>query len=214
MGREVRNVPADWVHPVKEGKFIPLYRLPYAQTVADWDEAAAQWEKGLKMDYKTNTFVARTADDTGTYEEWSEEKRPVAEDYMPEFPDGTATHLMMYEIHSYGTPISPALTSPEELAQWLVDNQASALMNLTASFDGWLCVAQGQSVPSMVGNDNDDILVTGVDSTLFKNIEITRAAAESLGVTVIELDRLEEVLVATNDQERRMIKDIVSIVAA
>jgi len=45
---------------------------------------------------------------------------------------------MMYETCTEGTPISPAFATPEELARWLADNEASAFGGMTASYEGWL----------------------------------------------------------------------------
>lgn len=77
---------------------------------------------------------------------------PDANDYMPAWTQAEATHLMMYEEVSEGTPISPAFATPEELARWLVDNKAYAggMGDGTASYEGWLRVARGGWAPSAV----------------------------------------------------------------
>lgn len=49
-----------------------------------------------------------------------------------------ATHLMMYETCSPGTPISPACDTPESLARWLADNQANAWSGFTWTYEQWL----------------------------------------------------------------------------
>ena len=71
-------------------------------------------------------------------------------DYMPAWPDAERTHFMMYENTSEGTPISPAFETPEELARWLADTNASAFGNSGASYEAWLNIARGEWAPSMI----------------------------------------------------------------
>ena len=157
MGREVRMVPADWQHPKDErGNYVPLFDgANFEAHVIEWDLTAAKWAEGLRKDYSHDgqwapidaKYIGRT------YAEWAG-KRPRQEAYMPVFAPGTATHLMMYEDCTEGTPISPAFATPEELAQWLTDNEASAFGDQGASYEGWLRVAQGGFAPSMVLDAN------------------------------------------------------------
>lgn len=162
MGREVRMVPSNWQHPTywaknwrtgkPELRFKPMHKSSYAERVAEWDEAASKWEAGLFEDYSsfpTVTWKPKDADDTGSYTEYAGD-RPKEDEYMPVFPEGTATHLMMYENTSEGTPISPAFATPEELARWLADNQASAFGGDGADYEHWLAVAKNGWAPSMV----------------------------------------------------------------
>lgn len=137
MGRKVRRVPADWQHPKNDkGGFIPLFGQSYAKAAADWDEGARQWDMGFRDGYSAG-WIAKEADITGTYAEWAGE-RPLEEDFMPDWPDEQRTHIQMYEDTSEGTPISPVMQTPEELAHWLADNGASAFGGMTATYDQWL----------------------------------------------------------------------------
>lgn len=152
MGREVRMVPSDWQHPMDEhGEYIPLLQEPWEKRAAAWDLGAVKWAEGLREDFvNEGQWVPKKPDEIGcTYEEWAG-CRPCKEDYMPTFAPGTATHYMMYETCTEGTPISPAFETPEKLARWLVDNSASALGDQGASYEGWLRVAKGGYAPSMV----------------------------------------------------------------
>lgn len=154
MGREVRRVPANWQHPKDEGgHFIPLFEGDaYAQRVAEWDEEAAQWAKGFRKDWSNDGW--KPLDGTeGSYHDWAGE-RPDITDYMPVWSESEATHFMMYEDTSEGTPISPAFATPEELARWLVDNGASAFADMTAPYESWLRVARGGFAPSAVMDEN------------------------------------------------------------
>jgi len=49
----------------------------------------------------------------------------------------------MYETCSEGTPISPVMETPEQLARWLVDNKASFFGTMTAPYDRWLEICYG-----------------------------------------------------------------------
>jgi hypothetical protein len=149
-------VPPGWEHPKNaKGHYVPLMDGPFSKRVAQWDEERAHWDRGEVLDYSTwpeqHTFKPKPDDvDCATFEEWDGE-RPRREDYMPEWPDGSATMLVMYEETSEGTPISPAFATPEELARWLADNDASAFGGMTATYEDWLATCRaGSSAGSMV----------------------------------------------------------------
>ncbi len=63
---------------------------------------------------------------------------PLHSEYMPLWSKEQQTHLQMYENTSEGTPISPVFDTPEALARWLTDNDASFFANKTAAYDLWL----------------------------------------------------------------------------
>ena len=130
MGREVRKVPASWEHPKNyDGNYKPLFGGSYSADAAEFLEKAKT--EGLQEAL-----------------EWM--CCPDKNDYMPEWPDSERTHLMMYENTSEGTPISPAFETPEELARWLADNNASAFGSETATYEQWLRVCKRGYAPSMV----------------------------------------------------------------
>lgn len=144
-------MPADWQHPKGEGTYrdgSPRYRALFdgaslAPSTAEWDEGAAKWAEGLRRDYSTDGWKPLDGDEkASTYAEWAGD-RPDPDDYMPDWPESERTHFQMYETTSEGTPISPPMESPEALARWLVDNNASAFADQTASYEGWLRVANG-----------------------------------------------------------------------
>jgi hypothetical protein len=150
MGREVRKVPKDWKHPIKfyQGskiKFIPLREgvVNLDQRMADWDKLSSEWNSGLFPSY------ADEEDKKMSYEEW-DGPRPDPKNYMPAWKEEEKTHYMMYEDTSEGTPISPAFSTPEELARWLVDNNASSFAKNTSDYESWLAVAKGRFAPSLV----------------------------------------------------------------
>lgn len=95
MGREIREVPADWAHPEypaghKYRGHIPLHSYSYEQAVADSKADGEKWE--YQPDEHAPTHYAG---------------RPL-------------THIQMYENVTEGTPVSPVFESREALADWLV----------------------------------------------------------------------------------------------
>ena len=135
MGREVRMVPKEWEHPKDKqtGRYRPLYGSSYAAAAKEFLEMATT--KGLQ----------EAVDWMGC---------PDKEDYMPDWKPEERTHLMMYEDTSEGTPISPAFETPEEMAQWLSENGASAFGDMTASYDDWLHTCKRGYAVGMVIDKN------------------------------------------------------------
>jgi hypothetical protein len=73
----------------------------------------------------------------------------------------------MYESTSEGTPISPAFETPEELARWLADNNASAFGYSGATYDEWLAMCrQGSCVTGVMANG---VMMSGVEAALHLN---------------------------------------------
>jgi len=148
MGREIRMVPPGWQHPKDaKGKYIPLLKGSFAQADAEWNEGYAAWSRGEVENYYPKDgepkWKPKSAEalKCSSYTEWSG-SRPSPDDYMPTFPEGTATMLMMYEDTSEGTPISPAFETPEKLAQWLANTGASAFGDMTATYEQWLATCK------------------------------------------------------------------------
>ena len=172
MGREVRMVPPDWVHPYDfndrsrahvRGSCVslrPLLSGNFDEALADWQRERAQWDAGLVRDYSKDGEAWTQRPDDCSADDWHG-VRPEPGDYMPAFAPGTATHCQMYETTSEGTPISPVFATPEELARWLTDNGTSAFGDTTASYEGWLRVAKGGYACSgvMIGG----VMTSGVD---------------------------------------------------
>ena len=118
-------VPPDWQHPKDgRGNSRPLYDRSF------YDTRRAEWETSY-ADVGLQATLEKHGDP------------PDIDEYMPDFPPGTATHYMMYETCTEGTPISPAFATPEELAHWLTDTGASAFGDLTVDYDAWVRVIGG-----------------------------------------------------------------------
>ena len=183
MSREVRRVPPDWQHPTEFNKysyvvqFKPLFEGPWEARAARWDEDSEHWLKGEERDSKTyfdevSKWVPADPQDLIDYPTWLEynRERPVPEEYMPSWTSEEATHYMMYESTSEGTPISPAFASPEELAHWLADTGASTFADLTATYEQWLVICKGASAPSMIFSPETGV-ISGVEAAAIWNEE-------------------------------------------
>jgi hypothetical protein len=162
MSREVRRVPADWEHTKEYNPYRnkdcykPLYDGDFKADARYWDDKCEKWEAGERPDYAP---IDEYPIDY-PFDQW-EGPRPYSGDYMPQWDESERTHYMMYETTSEGTPISPAFDTPEDLARWLADTNASAFAGHGASYDAWLRIAKGGYAPSaiMIGGQ----LVSGVE---------------------------------------------------
>lgn len=161
MGREVRRVPANWEHPKDvEGNYVPLFDENFEQALSDYKEEASQWALGNMRSHLKGgpKYIARDSSTEGMpFKEWAGEI-PKQEDYTPDCPEEERTHYQMYETTSEGTPISPVMESPEVLARWLVDNQASAFADMTATYEQWLAMIGVGWSPSLAISVGDEII--------------------------------------------------------
>jgi len=84
---------------------------------------------------------------------------------MPYWSEAVRTHYQMYETTSEGTPISPVMETPEALARWLADNNASAFADMGATYDQWLAtIMRGWAVGAIFGPGKG--LISGVAADL------------------------------------------------
>lgn len=129
MGREIRRVRPDWVHPHGVTGYKPL-QDGYRQALA-----------GFRAMAEADGIEAALESYGGG---------PLSDDYMPDWAEAEATHYQMYENTTEGTPISPVFATPEEVARWCADNGASACGSMTATYDEWLAKARGGYAPTFV----------------------------------------------------------------
>lgn len=165
MGREIRRVPKDWVHPKNEyGDYDPLFAgAGFKAEHEEWVEGNQKWAEGFMEDYTTDTkgAIKPAKYEDVTYSEYAGDE-PDIDHYMPDWPADICTHMMMYETCTEGTPISPAFVTCEELARWLTDNSASSFGSRTASYEQWLDTCQsGWAMSAIV--DGSGNLVSGVE---------------------------------------------------
>lgn len=84
------------------------------------------------------------------YEAWERSEPPTGDGWQ------------MWETTSEGSPISPVMRSPEELAAWLTEHEASAFGSMGASYESWLAMIREGWAPSMVLSSAG--LQSGVDA--------------------------------------------------
>jgi hypothetical protein len=147
MGREVRRVAPDWIHPRdSSGRYSPRHEGAY-------QDACARWHAGYAA------FVPQN-EGSECRHYWEYAGHPPDEDaYMyDEAPDpATLTHFQMYEETSEGTPISPVFDTIEALARWLADTGASAFGGMTATYEQWLATCGKGWAPSLVLTSNGEM---------------------------------------------------------
>lgn len=164
MGREIRLVPKNWEHHKSEnGSYIPLLQN-FSKRLKEWEDEYEMWGNGMRKSYVSDGYVEKKGDELSmSYEEWAGEK-PLEADYMPDWPESEKTHFQMYEDTSEGTPISPVMESPEILAKWLADNNASAFGDMTATYEQWLATCKkGYSVGLVIDGNS---MVSGVEASI------------------------------------------------
>ena len=168
MGREVRRVPHDWRHPTRECPHSPWAggcKVPLTPPGTCFKPLyEGNWYESRKAAW-LNSLVEKGLQETLE----CEGNPPNADDYMPVWSSDQATHYMMYEDTSEGTPISPVFATPEELARWLADTGASSFGSMTASYEAWLRVARGGWAVSAVISDG--AIESGVDAFARQRVE-------------------------------------------
>ena len=131
MGREIRMVPPNWEHPMKDPppihwipgvglrhdpSFQPMYDKTFDDAAKDWRDEFAKWERGERESY----FNASEYPNGIEFWEWHGE--PPDRKYYRPWKDEDATWVQLWETVSEGTPVSPPFATREELAQYLAVN--------------------------------------------------------------------------------------------
>lgn len=127
MGREIRYVPADWQHPrytaetasrpQQVGQFIPMFDEDYETAAEKWLANVDLWRKGEHPDQKTGD-----RSEYRYYWDWHG-NAPDKESYRDrKWTPEEATHCIMYETVSEGTPVTPSFATKAELVEYLVAN--------------------------------------------------------------------------------------------
>ena len=141
MGRHCRRVPIDWEHPRKDnGNHQPMFDKSFREAAETWKREYDLWEQGKRLSYTGEERASvEIEEEHKHYEFWEWDGGPPdREYYRPDWPEKSRTHYQMYEDCSEGTPISSVFATPEELARWLTDNNASAFGDMTANYEQWL----------------------------------------------------------------------------
>lgn len=141
LHRELRRVPASWVHPKDDnGTLIPLFQdLQLKQSQDKWEHYNKLWNDGFYGDIKGSPVPLTDVQREHCYSDWVGE-RPRDEDYMPLWPESERTHYQLYETTTEGTPASPVMSSLKELAEWLGKNNIKAYADFSLTEEDWLTV--------------------------------------------------------------------------
>lgn len=144
MIRKVRRVPENWQHPKDiNGEYIPLFE-GYKNARDIWIKEKLRWDDGFYRFFSDGEdFLPISDDEKNTPFKERKGECPDKTDYMPEWTEEEKTHFQMYEETSEGTPISPVMKTPEELAKWLTDNNVSYFANITTTYTHWLDICCG-----------------------------------------------------------------------
>lgn len=129
MGREIRRVPANWDHPTRYPERIDD-RPNFRPLMDDYIGSLEYWKKDVDEFIAYMTEVIQTgqtmiydneySSPIDVYEYLTDEDQlspPDANDYMP-----SGDWYQLFETVSEGTPLSPPFEKPEELVEWLANN--------------------------------------------------------------------------------------------
>ena len=151
MGREVKRVPLDFNWPVKT--IWPGYIMSLCREMEHVAKGATQDERCELC----RTFAGHLS-------------LPIRSFGCPANPLGppAGDGWQMWETTSEGSPISPVFDTPETLARWLADNEASSFGSETATYDQWLSMITDGWAPLMVV-DSEHGLRSGVEAATDKH---------------------------------------------
>ena len=150
MGREVRKVAAGWSHPTDtQGRFIPLHSGSLSADLEEWEVKAEAWGRGFDRRWDDSETPLTEEEKAWPFSE-AYGASPVVAEYMPDWGEEEATHFMLYENVSEGTPVSPAFFTEEELARWLADHSANLMGHAERSYESWLGMVKSGYAPSFM----------------------------------------------------------------
>lgn len=113
MGREIRMVPPNWVHPRdSRGNLQPMLDASFSDAANEWKAEFAAWERGDRPD---------CCDDEASksLEFWEWSSSPPDRAYYRPYTAADATWVQLWETVTEGTPIRPPFATREELADHL-----------------------------------------------------------------------------------------------
>lgn len=118
MGREVRQVPPNWVHPESDdaygrNRLQPMYDQHFDERFQLWLEDFDRVRAGNLTDFERKCYPKGLAD-------WlKDDGCPPDPDYYRPWKDDEATWFQLWETVSEGTPVSPPFATKQELADHL-----------------------------------------------------------------------------------------------
>lgn len=163
MSREVRKVAVGWQHPrLNDELYVPLMDgSKFFTDLQMYEENSRMWERGMVRDL-VNKQEWLTRGEAGVcttcfYQYYG--TSPKMEDYMPLWGPEEATHFMLYESITRGTPLSPGFASEEELAEWCVSNNITMCPTRRLTLTGWLKLFHGSSMGQLMRERINTVLV-------------------------------------------------------
>lgn len=145
MGREVKRVPLDFSWPIGviwPGYIGRIYCACEYATKGTNNETYDIFEKYCEL-------IKMEPNEHGDY---------VEKDIEP--PKGHG--WQMWETTTEGSPISPVFSTPEELAKWLAENNASSFGGQTATYEQWMKMIVVGWAPSAASQDGK--IISGVQA--------------------------------------------------
>ena len=171
-GGRLMDFTHDWAKGLGWTIKSPEY-IPTVKEVNEWSkkglghDSINQWicvESRLAQQGVTE-FDCKTCDGKGSL--WADDKySKLCEEFEPvEPPKGDGYQL--WSTTTEGTPMSPVFDTPDKLATWLFDNEASSFGSSTSSYESWLKFINGPAwAPSAIITSN--CIQSGVDAAYSK----------------------------------------------
>jgi hypothetical protein len=168
MGREVRRTDKNFEWPLCETWWG--YRLPSIKCLPCRGTGKAQNEEYCPTCEGDGDVCPKV------------EPKAYRLDEVPAWTEDRGYGWQMWETTSEGSPISPVLDTPEELARWLVDNGTSAFGSITATYEDWLAMTEGpgddpamarleQAAPTLLQALGDLMSLEGGEPGDYRNID-------------------------------------------
>ena len=125
MGREIRKVPPNYVHPQKyhdysgEMRDVAMFDKTFEQACAEWDAEWAAWQSGKRPSY----YKKVDGDDTTVafFSDYHGLRPNDPSDYRP-WSDAEATWYQVWQTVSEGSPVSPPFATQDELIDYLAEH--------------------------------------------------------------------------------------------
>lgn len=154
MGREIRRVPENWQHPVRDpendtfgrGGYQPMYDQTFDDAFDEWLSEFDRVRSGDLRDYETSCYPDGLAS-------WLEDNPPPERCFYRPYTDDQAPWFQAYETVSEGTPVSPPFATRGELVDYLSANGDfwdQDRGNAPASREAYEAFVAGGWAPSMV----------------------------------------------------------------
>ena len=151
MGREIRKVPANWVHPRKEdGSYQPMFNEHYEDALKDWLDSHNGWVNGTHPDLIKNPEIK---DEYPFYAMWGGNPPDVEYYQTKRYTPEELTHIQLYETTSEGTPESPVFRADqlEDLCEYAAKNVTTFASN-KATKEEWMRMLTTGFVHHQEGN--------------------------------------------------------------